>query len=120
MDGSPGPGPYTTTIIPRPEVESGETRMRIRLDFEDPDGPCTERDLGEVEDYTINVMQCQLWDLVCDGCVNMADFAIFSSHWLQTPCSSPVWCGGADLNTSGNVNLVDLSILAAHWLEGCQ
>ena len=49
--------------------------------------------------------------------VNWADFAIFASHWLQSPCTDPNWCGGADLDNSSQVNWDDFAIFAAHWLE---
>jgi len=55
------------------------------------------------------------FDKTC--CVNWSDFGIFASHWLETPCSAPDWCGGADLNTDGTVNWGDFGIFAAHWLE---
>jgi len=55
------------------------------------------------------------------GEVNLVDFAIFSSYWLQSGCIFPTWCGGADMNPFFNdrdqVNVVDLDIFAQHWLE---
>ena len=49
--------------------------------------------------------------------VNWGDFSIFASHWLQSPCTDPNWCGGADLDNSSQVNWGDFSIFASHWLE---
>ncbi|UCD76464.1 MAG: hypothetical protein JSV91_05975 [Phycisphaerales bacterium] len=58
LEGSPGPGPYTATIIPPSEAELGPTRMRIRVSGEeDPPGPCGETETGETEDYTIIVVE---------------------------------------------------------------
>jgi hypothetical protein len=55
MTGSPGEGPYTATITPPVSAVSGDTRMRIRLWAFDPESPCGGT-IGEVEDYTINVV----------------------------------------------------------------
>ncbi len=49
--------------------------------------------------------------------VNWGDFAIFASHWLQSPCTADDWCGGADMDHSGQVNWGDFAIFASHWLE---
>jgi len=58
LEGSPGPGPYTATIVPPPDAVLGPTRMRIRVSGEeDPPGPCGGTDTGEVEDYTIVVIE---------------------------------------------------------------
>lgn len=56
MSGTPGPGPYTATIKPPPYAVGGETRMRIRLIEMGHLNPCGYRPTGEVEDYTINVI----------------------------------------------------------------
>jgi len=55
----------------------------------------------------------------CD--VDFADFSIFAEHWLQTGCTEPDWCGGADLTKDqpdGLVDTFDLSKFSQHWLEG--
>ena len=49
--------------------------------------------------------------------VDFSDFAVFTSHWQETTCSEPDWCGGADLNNSGNVDFPDLMLFADYWLE---
>ncbi len=56
MEGTPGPGPYTATIKPPPYAVGGETRMRIRVIEMGHLNPCGYRPTGEVEDYTINVV----------------------------------------------------------------
>jgi hypothetical protein len=48
----------------------------------------------------------------------LAGLVAFVSHWLQTGCSDPNWCGGADFDKSSNVDLTDFAVLAQHWLEG--
>jgi len=50
-----GPGPYITYLIPPEYALIGvETRMRIRLDYNNPTpDPCGSTSFGEVEDYAI-------------------------------------------------------------------
>ncbi len=54
-------------------------------------------------------------DFKPDGDVNLADFAFFATHWLETDCCT---CGGADLTYDGNVLLDDLLVFAENWLSG--
>jgi hypothetical protein len=56
VNGTPGMGPYTALIVPRPDASIGQTRMRVRLDWLGPYGPCDAAEHGEVEDYTIEVL----------------------------------------------------------------
>jgi hypothetical protein len=37
--------------------------------------------------------------------------AVLSSYWLQTDCSKPHWCDGADLNHDSVVNFLDFALL---------
>lgn len=55
-------------------------------------------------------------DLDGSSAVNMADFALFAEHWLDT-CTTPDWCSGTDFNQSGLVNVDDLTELLDSWLE---
>jgi hypothetical protein len=52
-----GQGPYETTIIaPEDALSNTNLRMRIRLDYNQPDpDPCGTSSFGEVEDYTVIV-----------------------------------------------------------------
>jgi hypothetical protein len=61
---------------------------------------------------------CQIGDLDGNCGVDAQDLTLFVSHWLQTDCTDPNWCGKADFNESGNINLADFTIMAQHWLEG--
>ncbi len=49
-------GPHTLSITPPVTAASGNTRMRVMLDYNNsnPD-PCRNADFGEAEDYTLNV-----------------------------------------------------------------
>jgi hypothetical protein len=53
----PGVGPYHFTITPPATALFGPTRMRISIDYanSNPD-PCGDTQYGEVEDYTVNVL----------------------------------------------------------------
>ena len=53
--GTPGPGAYTATVTPPPGAALGTTRLRIRVMNTGVLSPCGTVDLGEVEDYTIDV-----------------------------------------------------------------
>ena len=55
VNGSPGAGPYTATIVPPPYATQGSTRMRIRINYTDALSPCGNAPRGEVEDYTVNI-----------------------------------------------------------------
>jgi hypothetical protein len=54
MAGSPGVGPYTTTINP-PAGSSGSHRLRTRIVYNATPLACGGASYGEVEDYTIIV-----------------------------------------------------------------
>ena len=55
-----------------------------------------------------------LADLNNDGVINFLDFALFSSHWLETDCGP---CAGADLSGDNNVTMEDVSVFAENWLQ---
>ncbi len=56
---SPGEGPYTATITPPTGASLGDTRMRIRIVYNQTPVPCDTSSYGEVEDYTITVTAAQ-------------------------------------------------------------
>ncbi|MHC4659374.1 MAG: choice-of-anchor Q domain-containing protein, partial [Planctomycetota bacterium] len=41
----------------------------------------------------------------------------FASHWLQTDCGPPDWCGGFDLDQDGKVNFRDFALFDACCIE---
>jgi hypothetical protein len=55
-------------------------------------------------------------DINHDLCVNMIDFALLASEWMNTDCSLTYDCYAADQNVSGDVGFDDLIVLATHWL----
>ena len=56
-------------------------------------------------------------DLNYDCTVNLNDFAIFASNWLDTNCVFPSWCGGADIDHNSIVDIIDLSLIFNFWLN---
>jgi len=56
-------------------------------------------------------------DINNDCSVDMQDFAILASHWLDD-CNSPDWCQGADINHNEVADANDLSKITNNWLAG--
>ncbi len=70
----------------------------------------------------LNVIEGDLDD---DCMVQLSDFSHFASYWLQSSCSSPDWCGHADISQDGSVGFEDLAGFVLNWLEelpfeGCE
>ena len=55
LDVSSGYGPYTGTITVPGDAVAGNTRMRVRVNYNAPPPACGTTSYGEAEDYTINV-----------------------------------------------------------------
>ena len=56
--------------------------------------------------------------LTVDCSTDLADFAAFSEHWLETGCDTRNdWCGWADLDHQDDVNIDDLAEFAWYWLR---
>ncbi|NQT03666.1 MAG: DUF3160 domain-containing protein [Planctomycetes bacterium] len=70
---------------------------------------------GCIEYNTISA--CLRGDLNGDYNVDIDDFAILLSHWLETGCAEPDFCGGADLNRDGVVDTNDFNLFADSWLN---
>ena len=70
---------------------------------------------GCIEYNTIS--PCLRGDLNGDYNVDIDDFAILLSHWLETGCAEPDFCGAADLNRDGIVDTNDFNLFAESWLK---
>ena len=70
---------------------------------------------GCIEQNTISA--CLKGDLDADNDIDIDDFVIFISHWQQTGCGQPDFCGGADLTGNGVVDINDLSLFIDNWLK---
>jgi len=73
------------------------------------------QDNGCIEYNTISA--CLRGDLDGDNNVDIDDFAILLSHWLETGCAEPAFCEGADLNRDGIVDTNDFSLFADSWIK---
>jgi len=109
VDGSPGEGPYSAMIIPPFDAELGETRLRVRVSDGYP-APCFISDYGEVEDYTVIVIEGQECpaDFDGDGDVDTADLLHLLGAW-GTP--------DGDVDGDGDTDTADLLALLAAWGE---
>ena len=71
----------------------------------------------------IGTAKCGGVDPDGNGIVNLADFAIFTSHWFQSGCMFPTWCAGTDVDPAfvdrGSVDVIDLAVFAQYWLDTC-
>jgi hypothetical protein len=56
LQGTPGVGPYTAVVTVPETALNGPTRMRARLIRSGSISPCGVSQYGEVEDYTVNVV----------------------------------------------------------------
>ena len=70
--------------------------------------------------YSAYVRSCELsycGDISYDGKVNLEDFTIFASRWLDNDCNSANdFCGGTDLDYNGSSDVYDLSLFVDKWL----
>jgi hypothetical protein len=100
-----GVGPYIFEITPPATALSGPTCMRIRIDYANPNPqPCGNTPYGEVEDYTVNIVEvpgaCCWPDGTCTGELPSACGGFYVGPLTQ--------CSGQDCNANGDDDLCDI------------
>jgi len=56
-------------------------------------------------------------DFDADRIVNLTDYAMLASYWLEENCSYPDWCGTTDLDFTGRVDFAELGTIGSNWLR---
>ena len=99
VNDTPGNGPYTATIVPPAEAHFGITTMRIRITNMGSINPCGTTPRGEVEDYSINLID---WLIVTplEGNVAAGDSAIIQVDFSAANIGFGIYY--ADLIISNN------------------
>jgi hypothetical protein len=94
----------TATITAPPGTALGPKRMRIRQGWSTDPLPCGSSLYGNVEDYTVNVVQpCGSADFNCDGDVGTdSDIESFFAC-LAGSCPPPPCASTADFNGDGDI-----------------
>jgi subtilisin-like proprotein convertase family protein len=104
VSGTPGQGPYTATITAPPEALSGPTRMRIRITYTGVVDPCGITTYGEVEDYTVNVIEvpgaCCWPDNTCTTVLPSECGGYYAGPFTA--------CSGTDCNSNGVDDYCDI------------
>lgn len=78
LDPGSGYGPYQGTITPPAGAASGNTVMRVRVQYTGTPAPCGATSYGEVEDYTINVINPPECNIAPPGPFNIAEGDVLS------------------------------------------
>jgi hypothetical protein len=74
-------------------------------------------DMGYHYPLSMRAEVCRFCDLVNDGFINFADFAMFASNWLNVGCSDANnWCQEADFTLDAYVGFDDLAYFVECWL----
>lgn len=84
VSGTPGVGPYTASITPPSGTSAGTTRMRVRITYTGAVDPCGTTQYGEVEDYTINLIDYCAASGGCDEYISRVQFGTIDNN---TGCS---------------------------------
>jgi hypothetical protein len=105
VSGTPGVGPYSATIVPPPDAVSGPTRMRIRITYTGVVDPCGFVTYGEVEDYTVNIIEvlgaCCLGDGSCTQELPSTCGGFYVGPFTE--------CSGNDCQPNGIDDLCDIA-----------
>jgi hypothetical protein len=72
-----------------------------------------DRVLSDEEIWLLYLANAISGDLYLNGAINLQDFALLASHWLEVSASD----GLGDLNCDGRVDASDLAVLTEEWLQ---
>ncbi len=100
VNNTPGVGwPYKAPITPPANAVAGNTRMRIRITWKVTPLPCGTTSYGEVEDYTINVINIK-------GEINGVKFHDLNGNGIQDDGEPGLqdWSIYLDLNENGQLD----------------
>ena len=113
-----GPDNGIGTPLPTSQMQTMTTFTGAGWDFvgEQVNGTDDIWSIHEGTDYPVFVWE--IVNFVGWYEVDMADFAFFASHWMDTDCGGPDACEGTDIDFSGSVDLTDLLIFTNRWLIG--
>jgi hypothetical protein len=108
MSGSPGNGPYTALITAPDTALSGPTRLRVRITYTGVLDPCGTTTYGEVEDYTVNVLE------VPGACCYAGKSVVTCETLLPSQCTGYyggpfTQCAGTDCNGNGVDDFCDIA-----------
>ncbi len=100
-----GVGPYNFDVTPPLGAVFGPTRMRIRVDYANPNpNPCGVTMYGEVEDYTVNILEVLGACCWPDGSCTSEPPSACGGYW-GGPFTQ---CAGQDCNANGADDLCDI------------
>ena len=107
-----GVGPFYIQFPVPPDVDTGLTRLRVRLCFNQTPQPCGITEFGELEDYSILIEHYpnDCGEVNGDGAINVADVVfIINAVFKSGPLPSPP-CRG-DANSDSAFDLGDAVFL---------
>jgi hypothetical protein len=68
-----------------------------------------------IGEYGVGGLSSNIYD---DDCrIDLRDFAVFASRWLDSGCTTPDYCDGADILEDGMVGVDDAAVMLNEWLE---
>jgi predicted outer membrane repeat protein len=96
-----------------PCIDAGDPQTTVGPNDTDLDG---ERRIlyGRID---MGCYETILRDFTADKQVDLSDLVILVSHWMESGCTEPLWCGGVDMTFDGLVGLDDVSVFAERWLQ---
>lgn len=102
---------YSTSASFTSFTDNGSTKLYWRVKTGNSSG------WSLYSDYRVFTSGCMNGDFDGDCEVDIDDFAILASRWLDTGCSSFDLCQGTDMVRSGDIDFEDFAAFAQKWQE---